>query len=416
MLKLLHRHVWQALPRDFRRRLLFTLTAAAAPRPDRPPPAASDRRAVIAGSLNTASGLGESARQCMAALRDGGFSVSGVDLTAVFRQEQDFAFASAAAETDRADGQDQGEDAAAGALIVHVNAPYMPLALSAVGRRGVRGRRVIGYWAWELPVAPPDWRRGLPFVHEAWVPSRFCADAVAAAGDVRVRVLPHPIERRAPAPPAERRWARPDGAFVVTTIFNMASGFSRKNPVAAVVAFRRAFGDDPSVRLLVKLVNPQVFPAGAQALQDACAGAGNIEIIDAVLSPAQLARLYVDSDALISLHRSEGFGLTVAEAMSHGVVAVATDWSGSRDFLTADTGAPVPYRLIPAFDPQGVYDHPDQSWADADTDAAAAVLRRLLDQPDHRRGLGAQARAYVDKELSPARYAERVRAFLRASL
>lgn len=404
LIDVLHRRVWQALPREARRRALFALAAAAAPRRTLPAPPGTGPIGV-AGALSTASGLGESARQCLAALREAGCDAYGIDLSAAFRQVRDMSAA------------DWGTAPAAGGgvLITHVNAPYMPMALTAIGRRNVRGRRIVGYWAWELPVVPPDWRIGYRFVHEVWVPSRFCAEAVAAAGTVPVHVLPHPIQRQEPAPVDQRRWQRPEAAFVVATVFNMASGFSRKNPVGAIAAFRRAFANEPDARLVVKVINADAYPDGARALRDAADGAANIEIVDAVLSAAQLARLYADSDVLLSLHRSEGFGLTIAEAMAHGCVVVATDWSGNRDFMSAQTAVPIPCRMVPARDPQGTYDHPELCWADPDVDAAATALRMLRSTPEHRQALGRHAARYVAEELSAARYAERVRALLAAS-
>ena len=112
---------------------------------------------------------------------------------------------------------------------------------------------------------------------------------------------------------------------------------------------------------------------------------------------------------LISLHRSEGFGLTLAEAMLRGLPVIATNWSGNVDFLTGDTGIPVPYRLVPAQDPQGTYQHPDLRWADADIDAAAAALRRLRANPALRRALGEAAAAFGVKVWSGAAYAATAR-------
>ena len=109
----------------------------------------------------------------------------------------------------------------------------------------LRGRRVIGYWAWELPVVPPDWRAGVPFVHEAWVLSRFTASAIEPLLPGRVRVVTPPVAVAPPEPSALDRAAfgLPDAAVVVLVSFSLASSFERKNPLQAVAAFRAAFGD-----------------------------------------------------------------------------------------------------------------------------------------------------------------------------
>lgn len=396
-----HRHVWQKLPQKARRDALFWASALLAPRPDPTPPPGGP--IIIAGTFRAASGLGESARLCRDALRAAGRDVYAVDLTDALMQTAD-----AAAFAGRLDAAPMG----AGTLILHVNAPLVPLALRAIGSKALRGKRVFGYWAWELPDLPADWRFGLPFVHGVLAPSRFTARAVAAATSVPVAVLPHPIAVR--AIPADDASERGDG-FTVLTIFNATSSFARKNPEGAVAAFRLAFGDDPAARLLVKLSNPDAFPPGTARLRRLAEEARNVTLIDGIATPAGMDALYGKADAVLSLHRSEGFGLTVAEAMLRGIPAVSTDWSGSTDFFEAAHGFPVPWRPVPARDPQGTYDHPGMRWAEPDIEAAAAALRNLRGSLELRRRFGEAARrdalrlfgveAYVaalDAALSPS--------------
>ena len=114
-----------------------------------------------------------------------------------------------------------------------MNPPALPAALLRLPRGTIRGRRVVGYWAWELDVAPPSWRAGTRFVHEIWTPSRFSAAALAPLAPGRVRVVPHPV---ATCPPAPSRLTRadfglPDDAVVVLVSFSLASSYARKNPL-----------------------------------------------------------------------------------------------------------------------------------------------------------------------------------------
>jgi glycosyltransferase involved in cell wall biosynthesis len=354
---------------------------------------------IVAGALRNASGLGESARLCHDALKPSGPPVFGIDLTVGLMQpldHPDFAFT---------DGRmHEGP----GTLIVHVNSPLMPLAMWRLGRRLVRDKYVIGYWAWELPDVPADWRYGIPFVHEIWVPSAFTADAVREiAGERPVRVIPHPVALRGPA--TIPRAPRPNRPFTALLIFNMASSFARKNPLATIAAFRIAFGDDPSTRLIIKTSNGQNFPNGISWIEDAIDKANNIVFIDKTMSAGEIDALYFESDVVISLHRSEGFGLTIAEAMLRGRPVVATNWSGNVDFLCGDNGLPIPWQLAAAGDPQETYQHPSMMWADADVDAAAEALRRLRDDPELVRQLGAAAAAYAARAWGAQGYAESVR-------
>lgn len=400
MKRLLHRQVWQRLPRSWRRRALFGASALAAPRitPDAKPALPI----IVAGPLRTASGIGETARLCHSTLAAAGLPVYGVDLTTALMQELDlpgYPF------------EEGGALRGAGTVILHVNAPLVPLAMLRLGRAFLQDKHVVGYWAWELPAVPGEWRLGIPFVHNIWAPSRFTADALSVlTAEKSVHVVPPAVAIDVkPLDRAERDAAQP---FTVFTIFNMASSFARKNPCAAILAFRGAFGDDAGARLIVKLANVTTYPHGLELIQAAIADARNITLISATLEKSALDALYSEVDVLISLHRSEGFGLTMAEAMLRGLPVVATNWSGNVDFLTDDTGIPVPCRLVPAQDPQGTYQHPDLLWADADIEAAASALRRLRADPALRRKLGAAAAAFGAEAWGQAAYTATARRHL----
>jgi glycosyltransferase involved in cell wall biosynthesis len=370
-----------------RRQLLFSTAALVAPRPT--DGAKAREPIIVAGALRTASGLGEAARLSFDALRLAGGDVYGIDLSADLMQPVD------APKFDFANGQDL---IGTGTIILHVNAPLVPLALTRLGQRLVRDKYIVGYWAWELPSLPEDWAFGFSFVHEIWTPSNFVADAVRPrAGTRPVRILPHPvaIRRAGTAPPASRR-----GGFTVLTVFNAASSFARKNPIATIKAFKRAFGDDPTARLTIKLANSAAFPAALAAIHESIGGARNVEVRSGVVSAEEIDSLYGASDVVISLHRSEGFGLTLTEAMARGLPVVATNWSGNVDFLNDQNGRPIPYRLVPAEDPQGTYHHPSMLWADPDVDAAADALGQLRREPQLSRLLGEAGAAYAEHHWS----------------
>ena len=291
-----------------------------------------------------------------------------------------------------------------GTLIFHVNGPLMALAVLALPRELVRGKRIVGYWAWELPSLPSDWRAGFGYVHEIWVPSRFTAVAVEAqAGSIPVHVVPHPVALRSAAPDRKPRDARTP--FTALAIFNMASSFARKNPIAAIEAFRMAFGSDPNVRLIVKCSNMAAYQKGMDELRRASISAGNITLLEEIMSAPELAELYAKAHVLLSLHRSEGFGLAIAEAMLAELPVIATNWSGNIDFLTKQIGVPVGYRLVPSRDPQATYDHAHMHWAEPDIWEAAEALRRLRADPVAAHRLGMEAAAHARAAFGPNCYA-----------
>lgn len=294
-------------------------------------------------------------------------------------------------------------------LVIHVNSPWLALMLLRLPRALVRGRRVIGYWAWELPDVPPDWRVGARFVHEVWVPSAFSAAAVEPLLPGRVRVVPHPLAVAPPIPDALDRAAfgLPADAVVVLVSANLASSFERKNPLGAIAAFRAAFGKRSDRILLLKLGNPDHFPADFVRITAAAADAPNIRIDTNQYPAAATHALTAAADIVLSLHRSEGFGLVLAEAMLLAKPVIATGWSGNMTFMDADSAALVDYRLVATNDPRQVYH--GSIWAEPDQNAAEVHLRRLADDAAARAALGARGRQVAMDRLSAGPLAAAVR-------
>ena len=287
-------------------------------------------------------------------------------------------------------------------LIVHANAPHMAAALLGLPRGVLKGRRVIGYWAWDLPIAPPAWRIGRRFVHEVWVPSRFTEAALASVLEgVPVRRVPHPVAAApiARAPLGRADFALPQQAVVVLVICSLASSFVRKNPLAAVAAFRSAFGDRTDRQLVLKLGDTHHFPGDFATLRAAVGGQANIRIDTRALPSPDLAALTGCADIVLSLHRAEGFGLVPAQAMLLGVPVIATGWSGNMDYMDAQSAALVGYRLVPAADPRGVFECAGACWAEPSQHDAVAHLRRLADDVSCRQALGQAGQAKVRATL-----------------
>ena len=373
-LSLIHR-AWRLLPRDARRAALSRAAYLAAPRPDKAPPPVRPGLA-IAGELDQPSGLGEGARLLLHAVETLGLPAYAI--------------------------RPGDKPAPPGVpLLIVGTAPSLPLMLIRLGRAHLRGRMIVGHWSWELPVIPPAWRPGLGLVHRLWAPSRFTADALAPLTP-NVQVVLHPIATRPPAPsPLDRdAFGLPATAIVTVVMFNLGSSFERKNPLAAIAAHRAAFGDRPDRILLMHVGNPHHFPDDFARLQ--AVSGGNVRLHTRALTRDDSHALLACADIVLSLHRSEGFGLVPAEAMLLGKPVVATDWSATAEFLTADCGAPVSARLIPARDPRGVFEAPGAVWADADVGAAATWLTRLADDPALRHRLGAAAHKAALTRLGPA--------------
>lgn len=330
----------------------------------------------VVGDFGGSYGIAHSAILCARAFEALGAPVERVDISGA---RLDWIGAAGAARTP-------------GPWLFYMNAPELLAALAYLGPRNVRGPR-FGYWAFELPRAPRSWIKDAAMLEEVWAPSDFTRDSLKGAASA-LRTVPVPLfmEDYSGVVPAPRG----DG-FLAVTLFDFNSSMARKNPQGIIAAFARAFPDDPTARLLIKTQNGKLFPdllAKLRAMAPA-----NVEVLDEVWPYERVKSVIASADVVVSLHRAEGFGLIMAEAMALGTPVVATGWSGNTDFLDESCAMVVPVRMIPVDDPQGIYR--GQSWADPDVEAAAAALRRLRDEPGLAERLVQAGRKRVAEQLSP---------------
>lgn len=266
----------------------------------------------------------------------------------------------------------------------------------------IRGRYNIGYWAWELPRFPAAWVEALNHVDEIWAPSEFVRHAIAQVTDKPVLTMRHPVPPVTPDPAYDRRYFGIDpDAVVVLVAVDLNSYLERKNPIGGIKAFRAAFGDNSrSAQLVVKMQSGTNHAASRQAVLQAIDGASDVIVIDRVISRDEMNGLQACCDVFLSMHRSEGFGLNIAECMSLGKLVVGTNFSGSQEFLDSDCGVPIGFCLVPV--PSGAYPFGDgQWWAEPDLVEAAEALRRAVRDPGWRRDIGARAAAQIAERLGP---------------
>ncbi len=377
--------LWRRLPRGLRRAGMTRVSAALAPKPDLVPPVSSDG-VVVAGDMAGFSGLAESARILHQVIVGNGLARGVLPLGLPgFVDMQPTPLPPGAA------------------LLAVVNAPILPPALLRLKRGALKGRRVIGFWAWELPVVPPGWAEGAKFVHEIWACSHFTADAMEVLAPGRVRAVPYPIAATAlPAEGSRADFGLADDVFVVTTIFNLASSLVRKNPLGAIAAFKAAFGNRRDYVFVLKLSHVEAYPEDVALIRAAIGEAVNIRLMTETIPEVLLRGLIRASDVVLSLHRAEGFGLIPSTAMLLGRAVVATGWSGNMDFMTPETAGLVPYRLVAAQDPRGTYELHGAQWAEPDVEAAAALLRRLADDAAGRAAMAAAGQLYAREKLGAA--------------
>jgi glycosyltransferase involved in cell wall biosynthesis len=142
------------------------------------------------------------------------------------------------------------------------------------------------------------------------------------------------------------RLGLPENAFLFAFAFDFVSTFERKNPIAVVEAFKKAFGDQSHVHLFIKSINGWMFKNEMKRLSDVIGGSANVTFVDRVWERTEMNGLIENCDCYLTLHRSEGFGFTMAEAMSYGKPVIATDYSANTEFMDANNSLPVRYRLV----------------------------------------------------------------------
>jgi glycosyltransferase involved in cell wall biosynthesis len=278
-------------------------------------------------------------------------------------------------------------------------------------RRG--GGRVAGFWFWELDRVPVAWEPWVERFDEIWVATSFVADAVRAVTDRPVVVVPTPLEIARARDYRRDEFGVPDDAFAFLFTFDYNSQPVRKNAGALVDAFQRAFAPGRrDVALVIKSSNARGFRERHAALVARIGDDDRIVAFDRYLTRDAVWGLQSVCDCYVSLHRSEGLGLGLAESMLQGKPAIATRWSGNLDFMTPENSALVDCAFVPVGEGEYPMSNPGQRWAEPDVAHAAGQMRRMVDDPAWRRALAARGQHDVRERLSPHSTAARIRARL----
>src|SRR5688572_793130 len=275
------------------------------------------------------------------------------------------------------------------------------------------GKYNIGYWAWELPEFPDAWINYARYFDEIWTPSRFSAEAIAAKLPLPVLTMPHAISFTRPTGDFRRKYGLPAGKFLFLFLYDLNSYSERKNPAAVLEAFRRSGLAGRGAALVVKVHNVPGNLADFARLQEAVNTVPGTTLITQTLTRTEIYELQSACDCFVSLHRSEGFGLAIAECMYLGKPVIATNWSGNTDFAREGNCCPVRYDLVTLDRTHGPYTK-GQTWASPDIDHAASWMRQLVENPALAGKIGAAARLSIEQELAPAVVGARYRHRLEA--
>lgn len=343
------------------------------------------------GYLRTESGVGEHARTLLAALDEARVPVVPID------------FPDSRSRRDHPLPIGTREEPCFDVHLICVNADQTPHFVGKVGADRLAGHR-IGYWHWEVEEFPDGMAQSAELVDEIWTASRHSAEAIRRKVQKPVHVVPPAVDPPAPAPlPADLIPAGAGPLFL--TCFDFDSVIERKNPEGAMAAFRLAFPRG-GARLLVKSVNGHLHPERLAALIAAAADRPDIHVVDRYLERAEQAALIAACDVFVSLHRAEGFGLMLAEAMWFGKPVIATGYSGNLEFMDESNSILVPWRPAPIPAGAGPY---TGTWAEPDLEAAAAAMGGVEEMGAVERKLRAEAAQAAATDYGVATAGERAR-------
>ena len=300
--------------------------------------------------------------------------------------------------------------------LIHVNASEFTIAYLQMGKNVWDYRYNIGYWLWELEEFPQEWVANINLVDEIWTPAEFISSTLRKYTDKPVKTIPYAVT--APFDPRFDRnyFGLPDNQFLFLMMFDSGSVMERKNPLGTIEAFKRAFGrNNKKVGIVIKINELEQSEKDIEYIHSVLDGYDNIYIICKTLTKPEINSLTKCVDVFVSLHRAEGFGLVLAEAMLLGTPTIATNWSANTEFMNAAVACMVDYQMITLEKDLPPFKKGYQ-WADADIDQAAFYMKKLYEEPAFYAHIKEAAAVYVRERLSMQRSADLVRKRLKEIL
>lgn len=275
-----------------------------------------------------------------------------------------------------------------------------------------KGRRLSAVWWWEFDTGYEESSEGFEYVDEVIVFSEYVHSLMTsfAPPHIPVRRLPFPFHRnwritKQPKDVRTKLELKPNETVFLFT-FDFFSSYYRKNPEGVLHAFAAAFAGKSGVKLVLKCLNGFRYPAKMEFLKQLCRSLGiqsSVLLLDVNLSRNEFVSLLNAADCYVSLHRGEGFGQGMAEAMALAKPVIATNFSGNTEFMNVDNSFLVPYSIIPANDDFAVYKNV-RRWADADIKHASEYMRFVHENRKEAQYIGQKAKEHIDEYFDERKF------------
>jgi glycosyltransferase involved in cell wall biosynthesis len=353
----------------------------------------------VVGFFNAEHGIGEASRLLVEALRTTDASLSTLSYRNT-ESRQNFPFES-------------DETGRYKTVIAAVNAELNEPLRNLFGKFFFQNTYVVGQWFWELEVAPPWYKPAYKYVKELWAPTRFIEQMLRKEAPKRIHVeyMPLPLRKPRVVENAQRSDLGLDDRFMFLFTFDFMSVMKRKNPMGLIEAFKKAFAPNEGPMLVLKCINGETRPESFAGMQAATDGRDDIIIMNKYLDSELSAALMNLCDCYVSLHRSEGLGLTIAEAMLLEKPVIATGYSGNLDFMSPKTSYLVPWKRVKVGDGAEAYSA-KATWAEPDLDAAAEMMRNVYINPEVAKVKAIAGKLDLEARFTPEQTGTRMKARL----
>lgn len=281
--------------------------------------------------------------------------------------------------------------------LFHINPHEFAVSYMQLGKKVWDKHYNIAFWLWETEEFPEEWNGCIDILDEIWTPAEFVSEAVRKVTNKPVYTVPYHVEAPIDTKYDRKHFGLPEDKFLYLMMYDSKSMMERKNPISVLNAFKKAFDkDNRDVGLVIKMNGRNEEDiAQIQRLMD---GYENIYFMTETLPKVEVNSLIACVDVFVSLHRAEGFGLVMAEAMLNGTPCIATNWSANTEFMNEEVACMVDYDIVELDHEIGPYKK-GSHWAEPDVNQAAEYMRRLQSDRNFGQRMAQNAREDIRNQL-----------------